>query len=109
MLPAIVLLIFSFSVSYGCGKKEKVVQKNARIPTSQKAKITFIELGSVNCVPCRKMQPILKDVEQKYGNQIEVIFYDVWKPDQRKFFWMKKVMNFTAMRVTFLRRKSTGC
>ncbi|MGB5850391.1 MAG: hypothetical protein WBH40_18020, partial [Ignavibacteriaceae bacterium] len=34
-------------------------------------KITFVELGSVKCVPCIQMQPIMKSVEQKYGEQIK--------------------------------------
>jgi thioredoxin 1 len=50
-----------------------------------KAMITFVELGSVKCIPCKKMQPVMKAIEEKYGDQIEVIFYDVWKSDQRKY------------------------
>ena len=42
--------------------------------------VTFIELGSVNCIPCKKMQPIMKTVEEKYLEQVKVIFYDVWTP-----------------------------
>lgn len=49
------------------------------------AKITFVELGSVNCIPCKAMQPVIKSVEQKYGHQLNVVFYDVWKPDQKKY------------------------
>jgi thioredoxin 1 len=49
------------------------------------AKVTFIELGSVKCVPCKMMQPVMKSVEEKYGAQVKVIFYDVWKPEQKKF------------------------
>ncbi len=41
-------------------------------------KVTFIELGSVKCVPCKMMQPIVKAVEEKYKDQINVVFYDVW-------------------------------
>jgi thioredoxin 1 len=47
--------------------------------------ITFVELGSVNCIPCKKMQPVMKAIEEKYGKQVKVVFYDVWKPDQRKY------------------------
>ncbi|MGC8747855.1 MAG: thioredoxin family protein [Candidatus Kapaibacteriota bacterium] len=50
-----------------------------------KPKVTFIELGSVNCIPCKKMQPIMKSIKERYGEQLEVIFYDVWKPEQKKF------------------------
>jgi len=42
-------------------------------------KIEFVELGSVNCIPCKKMQPIMASIEKKYGGQVKVTFYDVWK------------------------------
>lgn len=45
----------------------------------KKAKVTFVELGSVNCIPCKMMQPVMDAVEKKFGDQIKVIFYDVWK------------------------------
>jgi thioredoxin 1 len=50
-----------------------------------KNKITFVELGSVKCIPCKQMQPIMNSIEKKYGHQIKVIFYDVWKDDQKKY------------------------
>ena len=43
----------------------------------KKPKITFIELGSVNCIPCKKMQPIMRSLEKKYGSELKVIFHDV--------------------------------
>ena len=51
----------------------------------QKPLITFIELGSVNCIPCKKMQHDMKSIEKRYAHQIKVIFYDVWKSDQKKY------------------------
>jgi thioredoxin 1 len=48
-------------------------------------KVTFIELGSVNCIPCKQMQPVMKSIEEKYGEQVKVIFYDVWKQEQKKY------------------------
>jgi len=44
-----------------------------------KHKVTFIELGSVNCIPCRQMQPIMKEIAAEYPDQVLVVFYDVWK------------------------------
>ena len=41
-------------------------------------RITFIELGSVNCIPCKAMQPILEELRQKYPDTVEVVFHDVW-------------------------------
>jgi len=50
-----------------------------------KPKVTFIELGSVNCIPCKQMQPVMKAIEAKYGEQVKVTFYDVWTQEQRPF------------------------
>ena len=50
-------------------------------------KIEFVELGSVKCIPCKKMQPIMKSIKKKYGGQVKVTFYDVWidKTPAKKF------------------------
>ena len=45
---------------------------------SVKSRVTFVELGSVNCIPCKAMQPVMKAIEAEYGNQVKVVFYDVW-------------------------------
>ncbi len=47
-------------------------------------KVTFIELGSVRCIPCQKMQKVIKQVEEKYPNQVKTVFYDVWTPEGKK-------------------------
>jgi thioredoxin 1 len=52
---------------------------NDSITENNQVLVTFIELGSTNCVPCKKMQPIMKSIESKYGEQIKVIFFDVIK------------------------------
>jgi len=41
-------------------------------------KVTFIELGSVRCIPCQQMQPVMKSIKKKYGTQVNVVFHDVW-------------------------------
>jgi thioredoxin 1 len=47
--------------------------------------VTFVELGSVNCIPCKAMQKVMKAVKEKYGNQIRITFYDVWKEEQAHY------------------------
>ena len=42
-------------------------------------KVAFLELGSVGCRPCEAMKPILKTVQERYPDQVDVIFYDVKK------------------------------
>ena len=60
--------------------EHQAVQKTQKQTDNTKINplITFVELGSVNCIPCRKMQPVMKAIEKKYGGQVKVIFYDVW-------------------------------
>jgi thioredoxin 1 len=48
-------------------------------------KVTFIELGSVRCIPCQKMQGVMKSIEKNYGKQVKIIFYDIWTPEGKPF------------------------
>ena len=41
--------------------------------------MTFIEFGSVNCIPCKKMQPVMKSIQEKYRGKVKVIFCDTRK------------------------------
>jgi len=45
--------------------------------TIEEVKVTFVELGSVGCIPCDKMQPIMKEIEEEYKGQVKVVFHDV--------------------------------
>jgi thioredoxin 1 len=47
--------------------------------------VTFVELGSVRCIPCKMMQPIMKDIEKDYAAQVKVVFHDVWTPEGEPF------------------------
>ncbi len=48
-------------------------------------KVTFLELGSIECVPCKMMVPIMKEIEEEYKDQVKVIFYDVKTEEGRKY------------------------
>ena len=47
--------------------------------------VTFVELGSKSCIPCRLMQPVMRAVESRFGSQVKVIFYNVSSSKQRHF------------------------
>ena len=72
----IALIVIAFAL-VSCSKKSGSDAKTADGPT--KAKVVFVELGSTNCVPCRQMQDVMKKIEAKYADQIEVRFIDVNK------------------------------
>ena len=90
-----VILILGFAVvfySFVFAQTKKTAKANTPTPVSKDTvavaavhRITFVELGSVNCIPCKAMQPVMKSVEAKYGGQVKVIFYDVWKEEQAQY------------------------
>ena len=44
--------------------------------------ITFVEIGSMHCTPCKMMMPILENLKKKYQGRVAVKFIDVNKyPD----------------------------
>ena len=89
---AVIPLAFTGAI-FGCGG-EKEAAKQAEVNGNAVAvaaenktaepekkgvlKVTFVELGSVNCIPCRMMQPVMEKVEKTYPGQVKVVFHDVW-------------------------------
>jgi thioredoxin 1 len=74
-LTLISFLYFGIS----CNSQPKLPGTNNDMAVKQtKYKVTFVELGSVRCIPCQQMQPVMKSVEEKYGSQVKVVFHDVW-------------------------------
>jgi len=73
-----------FSIT-GCSNNTEA-QQNAAEKTSPQnivagvsaGRITFIELGSDSCMPCRAMKPVTASIAQKYKGKVDVVFYDVW-------------------------------
>lgn len=59
-------------------------ETTASKPSVFKPRVTFVEIGSVNCIPCRAMQPIMKAVEEEYKGQVKVVFHDVWTPQGKE-------------------------
>ncbi len=53
--------------------------------SEKKYKVTFIELGSVNCIPCKLMQKVMNSIETKYPNDVRIIFYDVWTDEGKPY------------------------
>jgi thioredoxin 1 len=82
----LLILMVCVVVAAGAAFSQKTKGASPRKSSElSKGPVTFVELGSVNCIPCRQMQPVLKAVEKKYGDQVKVVFYDVWKPEQKKY------------------------
>jgi thioredoxin 1 len=76
----LVLLTIVFGFKKISNNTEATLNESALAQESIKTeniKATFVELGSVGCIPCDKMQPIMKEIAEEYKGQVKVIFYDV--------------------------------
>lgn len=76
----LVLLAAVFGFKKMSNNTEATLNESALTQESIKTediKATFIELGSVGCIPCDKMQLIMKEITEEYQGQVKVIFYDV--------------------------------
>jgi len=91
----IVLLTLS---SIACAQDQKsestnnvteINNESTKVQKNSFSKITMVELGSVNCVPCRAMERVMDSLEVLFPTQLEIKFYDVWteagKPYGKKY------------------------
>ena len=92
----LIVLVLTFiilgneSVAAGISQKTKqkvltISAKEISIKKNKKIKATFVELGSIKCVPCKMMQPIMDEIIREYKGQVEVVFYDVWTLEGRPY------------------------
>jgi thioredoxin 1 len=86
---SILMILMASTLITGSAQKTTQAEKQKSATEQKKSalkyKVTFIELGSVRCIPCQKMQGVMKSIEQKYGNQVKVVFHDVWTPEGKPF------------------------
>jgi thioredoxin 1 len=45
-------------------------------------KVVMLELGSVGCIPCEAMRPVMAKLSSAYEGKLEVIFVDVSKDNK---------------------------
>jgi thioredoxin 1 len=88
----IVLLTVALQGAYGNDESQKDSKtEKQEDKKASSIKVTFIELGSVRCIPCKKMQPIMEEIKKEYKGQVKVVFYDVWTPDGKPYAYKYKI------------------
>ncbi|MCK9418936.1 MAG: thioredoxin family protein [Nitrospirae bacterium] len=45
----------------------------------KQGKFVMLEIGSVGCIPCDKMKPVMEKLRMDYKDKLEVLFIDVKK------------------------------
>lgn len=80
---------------FSCTKKgnqsESKVESSSSPASNENYLVTFIELGSVRCIPCRMMQPIMAEIEKEYAGKVKVVFYDVWTEEGRPYAYLYRI------------------
>jgi thioredoxin 1 len=77
LLTVFIFLMLSVDCRYASAQD---VRKSSDKEKSDTVLVTFIEIGAAKCIPCKAMQPIMKEVAQEYKGQVKVVFHDVWTP-----------------------------
>ncbi len=55
-------------------------------------RVALIDLGATDCVPCKMMAPIMRELEKEYAGKADIVFIDVWKhPDQAKKYGVRTI------------------
>jgi len=49
----------------------------ALVDAKKTGKAVMLELGSVGCIPCEQMKPVMQKLRSTYKGKLEVIFVDV--------------------------------
>ncbi len=75
IMMAMVLLAYSACSSAGnAGGLDDSLRK-----AKAESKLVMLELGSVGCIPCENMKPVMQKLRETYPGKLEVIFIDVKK------------------------------
>lgn len=71
---AVLLVLFSLS---GCIQWTGI--DDALNTAKKEGKVVMLELGSVGCIPCEQMKPVMEKLRAQYKGKLEVLFIDVSK------------------------------
>jgi thioredoxin 1 len=82
---SLVLVIVGAVALAGCGGSGADAGASAApVPTGSPSvapKVTFVELGSDKCIPCKEMRPVMDGIQATFGDQVKIVFYDVWEDE----------------------------
>lgn len=69
------LIAFLTLCGYSSAGDADTVLSNAK----KEGKAVMLELGSVGCIPCEQMRPVMEKLRTNYKGKLEVFFVDVRK------------------------------
>lgn len=72
LISVVLLFILAFSNCSNAGGIDNLLNK-----AKKEGKAVMLELGSVGCIPCEQMKPVMERLKKDYKGKLEVIFIDV--------------------------------
>lgn len=79
------------NVSFRKQEVETQPAASSEIPLST-GRVTMIDLGATECIPCKMMAPIIEELKKEYAGRADILFIDVWKnPDQAKKYGIRAI------------------
>ncbi len=75
-------------ISYSAGESSAAPE----VPVA--GKVTMVDIGAKECIPCKMMAPIMEELEKEYheSGRAAIIFIDVWKNrDQGRKFGIRSI------------------
>jgi thioredoxin 1 len=73
-LPALRIVL---SLSLLCATAYATETDDSLARAKKEGKAVMLELGSVGCIPCEQMRPVMTKLSSTYKGKLEVIFVDV--------------------------------
>lgn len=74
----LVYLILLFAVPAALAGADQALDMRLQQAITEK-KAVMLELGSVGCIPCEQMRPVMDQLSKTYKGRLDVIFVDVRK------------------------------
>ncbi len=76
----VLLPVIAFLLLAGCSQASDV--DNMLTQAKKDGKMVMLELGSVGCIPCEQMKPVMEKLRTTYKDRLEVIFVDVRRDNE---------------------------
>ena len=81
---ALVAVVIGLTI-VGCGQKSDESRSTAQTTAVARPGVPkLVDLGATECIPCKKMAPILEELEVQYAGVLAVEFIDVGKPENKE-------------------------
>lgn len=89
-LVASVVFLFVLGLCGTCRSAD-----DAGVPEAPvKGKVTMVDIGAKECIPCKMMAPIMEELEKEYHEtgKAAILFIDVWKyRDQARKYGIRSI------------------